>query len=93
MSTTVWEVLFYACNLYKILLLARILLTWLPNIDWYNQPFQGLRAITDPVMAPFSRLIPPMGGIDFSPILLFFVLSLVQSFLQQQCPFTCRPLF
>lgn len=68
-------------NIYKLILLARILLTWLPNINWYNQPFKFLRDITDPVMAPFSRLVPPIGGIDFSPILLFFVLGLLQNLL------------
>jgi YggT family protein len=64
-------------GIYKLILIARILLTWLPNINWYNQPFKFLRDVTDPVMAPFSRLIPPVGGIDFSPILLFFVLDLL----------------
>lgn len=63
---------------YKLILVARILLTWLPSINWYNQPFKFLRDITDPVMAPFSRLIPAVGGIDFSPILLFFVLDLLE---------------
>jgi YggT family protein len=65
-------------NIYKLILVARILLTWLPNINWYNQPFKFLRDVTDPVMAPFSRLVPAIGGIDFSPILLFFVLDLLQ---------------
>ncbi|MCE3235338.1 MAG: hypothetical protein K0Q50_1518 [Vampirovibrio sp.] len=66
-------------ELYRWILIARILLTWLPNINWYNQPFKFMRDVTDPVMAPFSRLIPPIGGIDFSPILLFFVLGLLQN--------------
>lgn len=70
-------VLLQLINLYKLLLVARILLTWLPNINWYNQPFKFLSDITDPVMEPFRRLIPPLGGIDFSPILLFIVLDLV----------------
>lgn len=63
---------------YKLILVARILLTWLPSINWYNQPFKFLRDVTDPVMAPFSRLIPSVGGIDFSPILLFFVLGILE---------------
>ncbi len=70
-------VLLQLINLYKLLLIARILLTWLPNINWYSQPFKFLADITDPVMEPFRRLIPPLGGIDFSPILLFIVLDLV----------------
>jgi YggT family protein len=63
---------------YKLILLGRILLTWLPSINWYNQPFKFIRDITDPVLAPFSRLIPTIGGIDFSPMLLFFVLQLLE---------------
>ncbi len=65
-------------NVFKYILIARILLTWLPSINWYNQPFRFLRDVTDPVMAPFSRLIPPIGGLDLSPMLLFFALDLVQ---------------
>jgi YggT family protein len=65
-------------NVFKYVLIARILLTWLPNINWYNQPFKFLRDVTDPVMAPFQRLIPPIGGLDISPMLLFFVLDIAQ---------------
>jgi YggT family protein len=65
-------------SLYKMILIARILLTWLPGINWYNQPFRFLAAITDPVMEPFRRLIPAVAGIDFSPMLLFFALELLQ---------------
>lgn len=72
------EILVRAIELFKWILIARILLTWLPDINWYNQPFKFLRDVTDPVMTPFSRLIPPIGGIDFSPMLLFFVLDLLQ---------------
>jgi len=71
-------ILISVLNIYKLILLARILLTWLPNINWYNQPFKFMRDITDPVMEPFRRLIPSVGGIDFSPLLLFFVLDLLQ---------------
>jgi YggT family protein len=65
-------------NVFKYVLIARILLTWLPSINWYNQPFKFLRDVTDPVMAPFQRLIPPIGGLDISPMLLFFVLDIAQ---------------
>lgn len=74
----VWLVLSDVLNIYKYVLFARILLTWLPNINWYNQPFLFLRNITDPVMKPFQRIIPPIGGLDISPLLLFFLLDLLQ---------------
>lgn len=70
--------LFYAVQIYTYILLARILCSWLPNLDWYQQPWRTLSTLTDPVMAPFRRLIPPLGGMDFSPILLFIVLNLIQ---------------
>lgn len=76
--TEVLLLLIKIIGFYKLILLARILLTWLPNINWYNQPFKFIRNITDPVLAPFSRLIPAIGGIDFSPMLLFFVLQLLE---------------
>ena len=68
-------------NLYLYILLARILLSWFPAINWYNQPFAALNAITEPVMAPFRNLIPPIGGLDLSPILLFMGIQLLISVL------------
>ena len=35
--------------------------------------------VTEPVMSPFRRLLPPAGGLDFSPILAVFAVYLVQS--------------
>lgn len=66
-------------NIYFVLLVVRILLSWFPNIDWYSQPFAVLSQLTDPYLNLFRRIIPPLGGIDFSPILAFLALQLVQS--------------
>ena len=71
-----------ALEVYTWILIARILLTWFPAVDWYSQPFRFMRNITDPVMEPFRRLIPPLGGIDFSPIVLFILINIVQGFLR-----------
>ncbi|MCQ2958538.1 MAG: YggT family protein [Candidatus Gastranaerophilales bacterium] len=57
------------------IMIVRILLTWFPNINWYNQPFKAMKDITDPILEPFRRIIPPFGGIDFSPIVAFAVIS------------------
>lgn len=63
-------------NLYTALLVIRILLTWFPNINWYNQPFTALSQITDPYLNIFRSFIPPLGGFDFSPILAIFLLNI-----------------
>ncbi|MEM0951089.1 MAG: YggT family protein [Cyanobacteria bacterium P01_H01_bin.74] len=82
MPITISSFLITFIEVYKMVLLARILLTWLPSINWYNQPFQFLRDVTDPVMDPFRRLIPPLGGLDLSPILLFIVLNILQGLIR-----------
>lgn len=64
-----------------LLFLARILLSWFPSVDWYKQPFKFIYDATEPVFAPFRRLIPPVSGIDFSPIIVFIFLGMVERFL------------
>lgn len=64
-------------NIYFVLLIIRILLSWFPNVDWFSQPFATLSQLTDPYLNLFRSLIPPLGGIDFSPILAFLVLQIV----------------
>lgn len=66
-------------TIYTGLLIVRILLTWFPMIDWYNQPFQALSQITDPYLNLFRSFIPPLGGMDLSPILAIFVLQIAGS--------------
>ncbi|HIK04614.1 MAG TPA: YggT family protein [Trichormus sp. M33_DOE_039] len=69
-------------TIYSYLLIIRVLLTWFPNINWYNQPFTALSQITDPYLNLFRSIIPPLGGMDFSPILAFVVLNLVSGALE-----------
>ncbi len=61
-----------------IIFLLRILSSWFPNVDWYKQPFKFLYDFTEPVFAPFRRIIPAMGGIDFSPIVVFIFLGIAK---------------
>ena len=42
-----------------------------------------LRQITEPVLAPARRLLPPMGGLDFSPILVFLLLGVIEIIVPQ----------
>lgn len=66
-------------NIYTALIFIRILLSWFPNIDWMSQPFATLSQLTDPYLNIFRSVIPPLGGIDFSPILAILLLQVVQS--------------
>ena len=64
---------------YCLILILRIFLTWIPNIDWDSQPFRFLRSICDPFLNIFRGIIPPIGGmLDISPIIAFIALQFIQ---------------
>ena len=66
-------------NLYFFLIILRIFLSWIPGLRWENQPWSTLRDITDIYLNLFRRWIPPLGGLDFSPIVALIVLQIVQN--------------
>lgn len=57
--------------------MARIILSWFPHKETFISEF--LNDITDPILLPVSKLVPPLGGIDFSPIIAFLLLRLLHS--------------
>jgi len=68
------------------LVIARLILSFLPlfmRIDPYNPVVRFINETTEPLMAPFRRLIPPVGGIDFSPMIMLFVLQLLQNWIMR----------
>ena len=71
--------------LLQILLIAifvRVLLTWLP-IDQSNRIVRILFDVTEPVLAPFRRVIPRIGMFDLSPIAAMLIIQLIQQNLPQ----------
>ena len=63
-------------QIYLVLMIVRVLLSWFPNINWFDPPFSILSQLTDPYLNLFRSIIPPLGGIDFSPMIAFFVLQI-----------------
>ena len=70
-------------DIYMLVLIARCVFSWLPPQAQANKFYEFLYAITEPLMRPFRRVIPPMGGLDLSPILLFLVLIGLKSVLRR----------
>jgi len=66
-------------QIYFVLILIRVLLSWFPNVNWGNPPFSILSQLTDPYLNLFRTSIPPLGGIDFSAILAIFLLQFVSN--------------
>jgi YggT family protein len=74
----------FIANVLYILIVARIVVSWL-NINPWNPAVRWLRRIVDPILRPFRRVLPSFAGIDFSPLLailvIFFVARVIESFI------------
>lgn len=68
-------------TIYIWLIIGRALISWV-NPDPYNPIVTFLYRVTEPVLAPIRRWIPPRGmGIDISPIIVILVIYFLQMFL------------
>lgn len=65
-------------ELVRLALIARVLLSWLPGLDLRNPIVRLLDDLTEPILAPIRGILPSTGGIDFSPLVAFLVLSVVE---------------
>ena len=61
-------------------LIIRIILSWIPH-NRYHPVINFIYKITEPMLEPFRNIIYPIGGIDISPIIAFFLLRLIQNYL------------
>ncbi len=69
--------------LYSLVLLARVLSSWIPGLNPRQPVVQLLGTLTEPVLAPLRRLLPPVGGLDISPLVAFLLLKLVRRLVVQ----------
>lgn len=68
--------LFGLLALYSLLIFMRIVISW--GASSVNRVLRFLIKVTEPVLAPFRRLIPPLGMFDISPIVVLLLLQLLQ---------------
>ncbi|MED3646146.1 YggT family protein [Halalkalibacterium halodurans] len=71
---TIGSLLLWAITIYSYMIIAYILMSWFPNAR--ESSFgQFLGSIVEPYLAPFRKIIPPLGMIDISPIVAIFALT------------------
>jgi len=71
-------------QLYGYVLLARALISWIPNIDPSHPAIQFLNSVTEPVLDPIRKLVPPLGGtVDISMIIAFLGIWILQQMLSR----------
>ncbi|MDP9212012.1 MAG: YggT family protein [bacterium] len=62
----------------QILIIIRVLMSWV-NPHPSGPLGRFLMEVTEPILKPFQRILPPMAGIDFSPILALVTLQILAS--------------
>ncbi|MBN1565458.1 MAG: YggT family protein [Anaerolineae bacterium] len=67
--------------LYSFVILARVLMSWV-QIDPYSPLARTIYDLTEPVLAPVRNLLPPAGGLDFSPIIVIILLQVLSEFIR-----------
>ncbi|MEM1307095.1 MAG: YggT family protein [Pseudomonadota bacterium] len=76
----------YLITLYVYVILASVIFSWLvafnvinPSNQFVRTLWQTLDAVTEPVLRPIRRMLPSMGGLDLSPLVLLLGLFFIQS--------------
>jgi YggT family protein len=86
MQSILYSTVDYFCRFLYIVLLARVILSWFPMARG-NRIVQLLFVFTEPILSPIRAVIQksPLGGpgmvLDFSPIIAFFLIQLLQNLL------------
>ncbi|MBD1831183.1 YggT family protein [Cyanobacteria bacterium FACHB-472] len=72
-------------GLMTFLFIFRIVLTWYPQVDLNRLPFNLIAWPTEPFLVPLRKIVPPIGGVDITPIIWVGIFSLIREiFLGQQ---------
>ena len=80
------QILNLLINLYIAVIIAWVAVTWLVNfkvLDTNNPQARNLvdllKRVTDPVMKPVAKYVPPIGGIDLTPLIVIIGLEILKA--------------
>ena len=77
-------VIYFIINIYYYAIIGSIIMSFVMMFSGSTSPHPILRLIwqlTEPVMGPIRKIVPPMGGLDFSPIFIFIGIQLIKNLL------------
>jgi len=79
---TIAELLNFLIGIYIWIIVVRTLLSWI-NPDPRNQIVRFIVTITEPALEPVRRMLPFMGGLDLSPMVVIILLYFIRPFILQ----------
>ncbi|MBW2275187.1 MAG: YggT family protein [Deltaproteobacteria bacterium] len=65
-------------DLYSLIVVAAVVVSWI-NVRRDHPAVRLLHGLTEPVLAPIRKVLPPLGGIDLSPVVLLIALRVLAS--------------
>ena len=82
------EIVKYVVNIYVYVIIVWVVTSWLVAFDVINlrnnfvrMLYDVLNRLTEPVMRPIRRLLPNLGGLDLSPLVVFVLIMVIQQIL------------
>lgn len=74
----------YLITAFTILILVEVIASWIPAMglrlpDWAFEILRIIHMLTSPILDPIRRLLPNMGGLDFSPLIALLLLQVLGS--------------
>ena len=75
MAYTIARLVNQLFNIYNLLVLIWCILSWIPAGGFIDDLRGAIGALVEPYLSVFRRIIPPLGGVDFAPIIAMFVLD------------------
>lgn len=78
--------LIWLLQIYNFLILARVILSYFPDVDYNNPVVRFLHDVTEPVLKPVREFLrqqfPQTGPVDFSPIAVFVIIIVLTQFIR-----------
>ena len=82
------EILNVIINLVIVVLIVQVVISWLVSFELVSRRNQAVdtiwrfaNVVTDPLLKPIRRIVPPVSGFDFSPMVLLLILYVIQRML------------
>jgi len=76
--TVAGQLVYSVGSFYSALIIIYVLMSWLPMSGGFiYDVYRVLGSVVEPYLGVFRRVIPPMGGLDFSPVVAIILLNLV----------------
>lgn len=81
MASPLISLLDAAINLYVLLIVFYVFTSWI-GMDPWHPARRFLASLVEPLLNPLRRVLPPVGGLDFSPLVAILLLELAGQFLK-----------